>query len=123
MNKIEALNLLNYHSDYNQENSFLYCIREKSKLEEKSFYEIMDCIIAISEDDLSIEQIKSIYGIIFWCRGWMNTGVIQQKLDVLSTKNLMIYIDIIENALYYLLEGDVEEAFWAYNEFLDGRYQ
>ncbi|MBR4085510.1 MAG: hypothetical protein IKK33_14640 [Lachnospiraceae bacterium] len=123
MNKIEAVNLLSFHGNFNQENSFLYNIRVKCKVEEKLFYEIMDCIIKISDNALNNEQIKSIYSIVFWCRSWINTGVLQQKLDILSTKKLMIYIDIIENSLYYLLEGDVEEAFWAYNEFLDGRYQ
>lgn len=122
MSKQEAIRLLCFHGDFNEENSFMYCIREKGRVEDKLFHEIMNCIITISDDMLNNEEIKSIYSIIFWCRSWLNTGILEKKLDIMSKERLLIYLDIIENSLYYLLDGDVEEAFWAYNEFLDGRY-
>ena len=78
--------------------------------------------IVLSKELIEKEQIKDIYSIVFWCRSWLDAGWIEKQLGSDTKERLRIYTGIIENALYYLLENNVEEAFWAYNEFLDGRY-
>lgn len=123
MNKQKAMILLQMHSDFNDNNSFLHQIKEYCEIDQKKFHEIMECIIAISEDKIDIERFKSVYGIVFWCRAWLDSGILDKKMNLTTQKQLTIYTEIIESALFYLLQENVEEAFWSYNEFLDGRYE
>ena len=123
MKKDEAVILLKNHSDFStrNENSFLYLLKEKEIVNKNLFFEIMDCILVVS-DSIDILEIKYIYSIVFWSRSWLDTGYFQDKLSIDSIKKLKVYIQIIEETLYYLLHEKKEEAFWAYNEYLDGRY-
>lgn len=122
MNRENAINLLKIHSDLNKENGYLYTIKEKKFVNSDFFREIMDSIIILSKELIEKEQIKDIYSIVFWCRSWLDAGWIGKQLGSTTKETLRVYTEIIENALYYLLENNAEEAFWAYNEFLDGRY-
>lgn len=122
MNRENAINLLKLHSDLNKENGYLYTIKEKNIVNADLFREIMDSLIVLSKELIEKEQIKDIYSIVFWCRSWLDAGWIEKQLGSTTKETLIVYTEIIENALYYLLENNVEEAFWAYNEFLDGRY-
>lgn len=122
MNREKAINLLKIHSDLNKENGYLYTIKEKNIVNSDLFREIMDSLIVLSKEFIQKEQIKDIYSIVFWCRSWLDAGWIEKQLGSATKERLRIYTGIIENTLYYLLENNVEEAFWAYNEFLDGRY-
>lgn len=122
MNRENAINLLKLHSDLNKENGYLYTIKEKNIVNSDLFREIMDSLIVLSKELIEKEQIKDIYSIVFWCRSWLDAGWIEKQLGSTTKEILIVYTEIIENALYYLLENNVEEAFWAYNEFLDGRY-
>lgn len=122
MNRECAIKILKLHSDFNKENSFLYDIKENNIVDSKSFQNIMESLIVLSKDPIEKEQIKDVYSIVFWCRSWMDAGWIEKQLGIANKETLRIYTEVIENALYYLLENDAEEAFWAYNEFLDGRY-
>lgn len=122
MNMENAKNKLKFHGDMNQKNSFLYLVKEEGKCDEKLFTEIMDSIQVLSNQSIDIQQIQLIYPLIFWCRSWMNAGMLNKNVRKMQTNsNLEIYIAILEETLFYLLNGDSEEAFWAYNEFLDGR--
>ena len=122
MNRVNAIDVLKLHSDFNKENSFLYAIKESNIVDYNLFQEIMDSLIVLSKDTIEKEQIKNVYSIVFWCRSWLDAGWIEKQLGSAAKETLRVYTEIIENALYYLLENDAEEAFWAYNEFLDGRY-
>ncbi len=122
MSKEEALELLEFHGDFSRENSFLYYVKEVSLVNENVFHEIMNCVITLSNSSINIQEVAYIYNIIFWCRSWLDSGVLEKRMELLSRNILRTYIEIIENALYYLLHDNVEEAFWAYSEFLDGRY-
>lgn len=122
MDRENAIKLLKLHSDLNKENGYLYTIKEKNIVNPDLFREIMDCLIVLSKELIEKEQIKDIYSIVFWCRSWLDAGWIEKQLGSDTKERLRIYTGIIENALYYLLENNVEEAFWTYNEFLDGRY-
>lgn len=122
MNRVNAIDVLKLHSDFNKENSFLYAIKESNIVDYNLFQEIMDSLIVLSKDTIEKEQIKNVYSIVFWCRSWLDAGWIEKQLGSATKETLRVYTEIIENALYYLLENNAEEAFWAYNEFLDGRY-
>ncbi|MBQ9983119.1 MAG: hypothetical protein IJP29_00870 [Lachnospiraceae bacterium] len=122
MNRVNAIDVLKLHSDFNKENSFLYAIKESNIVDYNLFQEIMDSLIVLSKDTIEKEQIKNVYSIVFWCRSWLDAGWIEKQLGSAAKETLRVYTEIIENALYYLLENNAEEAFWAYNEFLDGRY-
>lgn len=122
MNRVNAIDVLKLHSDFNEENSFLYAIKESNTVDYNLFQEIMDSLIVLSKDTIEKEQIKNVYSIVFWCRSWLDAGWIEKQLGSAAKETLRVYTEIIENALYYLLENNAEEAFWAYNEFLDGRY-
>lgn len=119
MNREEAINLLNVHSDFNKENGYLYLIKECNIVDYTLFNEIMESLKVISGANIEQEQIKNVYSIVFWCRSWLDAG----WLGSAAEEKLIIYTEIIESALYYLLEKNNEEAFWAYEEFLNGRYR
>lgn len=123
MNREKAINLLKIHSDLNEENGYLYFIKECNIVDYNLFEEIMESLKVLSKDNIEQEQIKNIYSIVFWCRSWLDAGLIQKQLGMVAQDTLKVYTEIIECALYYLLEKNIEDAFWAYEEFLDGRYQ
>lgn len=129
MNKKEAKEKLQLHSDFITENedSFLYSLKQKFKINKNNFFEIMEIIKCLAEDcfykKIDGEVIKNIYTIIFWCRSWLGEGALLDiNLNLDEKKLLLKYTEIIEETLYYLLNGEIEEAFWIYNEYLDGRY-
>lgn len=88
MKKDEAVILLKNHSDFStrNENSFLYLLKEKENVNKNLFFEIMDCILVVS-DSIDILEIKYIYSIVFWSRSWLDTGYFQDKLSIDSIKN------------------------------------
>lgn len=122
MNRERAIDVLKVHSDFNKESGYLYAIKEDNIVNSNLFHEIMESLIVLGKESIEKAQIKDIYSITFWCRSWIDSGWIEKKIGADEKEKLKMHVGIIENALYYLLEDDVEEAFWAYNEFLDGRY-
>lgn len=123
MSKEEAMEILEFHGDFSRKNSFLYYVKEESLVNENIFHEIMKCVITLAKSGINIQEVACIYSIIFWCRSWLDSGVMEKRMELRSRDLLRIYIEIIENALYYLLHGNEDEAFWVYSEFLDGRYE
>jgi len=129
MDEISAKKLLKMHSDIDCrcESSFLYRLGHDNILIPELFSEVMECIRCLSDrfyyERMNGEVIKYTYSILFWCRGWLSKdALLDKKLDCLSKKKLTDWIEIIEEALYYLMEGSQESAFFSYEEYLDGRY-
>lgn len=129
MNKKQAKEKLIAHSDFifSNEYSFLYVLKQKNVVNDRMFTEIMVALQTLSDEcyykSVDGEILKSIYAIIFWCRSWLSDGaMLDKKLTFEDKVRLLQYTQIIEETLYYLLNGEKEEAFWKYNEYLDGRY-
>lgn len=128
MNAKKAKETLLIHSDFYTENekSFLYLIKDKNCCSQKLFIEIMEIMEILSDKYYFAENdgeiIKATYSIIFWCRSWLGSGMIEKNMGKKIQEELLCYVQIIEETFYYLVAGDKEEAFWSYNEYLDGRY-
>ena len=133
----KAKELLSLHSGRNSdihnpkwENGFLGSLRPfRGELHEENFIEIMECLKTL-KDEISapaIEQgiVSDIVGIIHLTRAWASPdGMLGSNhlLTEAQTKCLFTWVDIIENCFMYLLEDDEEDAFFDYEEYLDGRY-
>ena len=90
----------------NYEQAKRYIIKNSNLDNEKGFLYLLKCI----------------YTIIFWCRSWLSKdGMLDKRLTCSQKEKLINYTEILEETLYYLLLGNKEEAFWRYNEYLDGR--
>ena len=129
MDKKKAKEILIVHSDFisGNQNGYLNVLKQKNIVNDAMFTDIMDAIQTLSDECyykmVDGEIVKSIYAIIFWCRSWLSDGAMLDKKMTLEDKvKLLKYTQIIEEAFYYLLNGEKEEAFWIYNEYLDGRY-
>lgn len=128
MNTKQAKEILLIHSDFytKNEKSFLYLIKSGKCCSQKLFFEIMEIMEILSDEYYFAENdgeiIKATYSIIFWCRSWLSSGMIEKNMGKKIQKELLCYVQIIEETFYYLVIGDKEEAFWSYKEYLDGRY-
>ena len=134
----EAKKLLSYHSCVNSdihnakwEHGFLGSLRPfQGELVEDNFYEVMDCIKAVKgelcQDKVDREIISAIVNIVLHTRCWMAPEGMLGRNHLLSeeqTRYLVAWVDIIEETFAYLLDGaDDDTAFFAYKEYLDGRY-
>lgn len=138
MNKEEAKKLLSYHSGTNDdihnpkwEYGFLGSLRPfRGKLYEENFIEVMECMKVLKEEFsapmIDRKMVSDIVGITFFARVWAAPEGMLGRNHLLTseqTGKLLLWIDIIEECLTYLLDDCEEEAFWAYNEYLDGRIQ
>ena len=124
MNKQKVIEALKLHTDFcsPNDNSFLYKIMSDKTVSKDLFEEIMDLIVGIKDEfsqENEHELIKYIYSLIFWCRSWSDGGFLSGTEE---GKRLRRYAQILEETLYYLLQNDKENAFFLYNEYLDGRF-
>lgn len=114
------------NSNLDNEIGFLYLLKNNYVINTEYFFEIMESLENVANHlhykELNGEILKCIYTIIFWCRSWLSKDGLLDKRLMCSQKEILIsYIEILEETLYYLLLGNKEEAFWRYNEYLDGR--
>jgi len=117
IDKFKSIEILKKHSNYENENGYIYHLKKDKGFNFDYFCDIMDSVIELSKDKTILNYYKDIYAIIFWSRTWLDSGLIKDDREKIT-----IQTGIIENALYYLLNDNAEEAFFAYYEFLDGRY-
>ena len=136
MNVAEAKELLSFHSGRNSDinnpkwkNGFLGSLRPfRGTLIEDNFIEVMECMSVLADElgksSLDRNLVNDIIGIIHLARAWSEPeGMLGRNhlLTVEQTEQLREWIFIIEEALCYLLEGCVEEAFFDYEEYLRER--
>lgn len=136
MNVEEAKELLSYHSGTNDdihnpkwEFGFLGSLRPfRGELQEENFIEVMECI-KVLKDEFSAPMIdkrmvSDIVGMAYFARSWVSPEGVLGSNHLLTgeqTGKLLLWVDIIEECLTYLLDDAEEEAFFLYNEYLDGR--
>ena len=131
----EAKELLSYHSgrntDVNNEKwikGFLGSLRPfKGELIEENFIEVMECMKVLQEefkeDKVDKNIINDIIGIAHLARTWAHPEGMLGSNKLLSeeqTAKLNLWVDIIEEALMWLLDDAPEEAFWSYDMYLKG---
>lgn len=135
MNVEEAKRLLSLHSgryedihDPKWQNGFLGSLRPFSGLNESNLTEVMECLEVLKEElaapSVDRNIISDIIGMTYLARVWASPDGMLGRNNILTaaqTKKLLLWVDIIEECLMYLLDGDEEEAFFWYNEYLDGR--
>ena len=126
MTKEEAYILLSFHSCRNNdienekwENGFLSSLRPfQGKLYECNFIEIMECLKVLADDFMkpTINQtlLSDVYSIIHLGRRWIDGAdfVTQEQ-----QKQIIEWVDMIQDCFYYLLEGDIDTAFLEYEEY------
>lgn len=135
MNIQEAKELLSFHSGRNKDvdnskwkNGFLGSLQYfQGTLSEENFMEVMECL-KVLKDDFFAEMIDrevalNIMTIICCSRGWATSGgMLVTVLSQAQTEKLLLWCDIMEECLMYLLDRKDEDAFFVYNEYLDGRW-
>ena len=133
MTKEEAYTLLSFHSCRNNdieneksENGFLGSLRPfQGKLYECNFIEIMECLKVLADDFMkpTIKQtlLSDVYSIIHLGKRWIDGAdfVTQEQ-----QKQIIKWVDMIQDCFYYLLERDVDTAFLEYEEYrISTRYE
>ncbi len=126
LNYEQAKRYIIKNSNLDNEKGFLYLLKNNYVINTEYFIEIMESLENVVNDlyykELNGEILKCIYTIIFWCRSWLSKdGMLDKRLTCSQKEKLINYTEILEETLYYLLLGNKEEAFWRYNEYLDGR--
>ena len=132
----EAKELLSFHSGRNSDvnnikwqKGFLGCLRPfDGTIRKENFIEVMECLKVLKEEfckpAIDKEIVNDIVGIIHLTRAWASPDGMLGRNKLLTanqTQQLLLWVDIIEECLMYLLDDDEEDAFWVYNEYLDGR--
>ena len=137
MTNDEAKQILKYHSFLHENpnepkmtTGFLGALRPfQGTLTDDNFHEIMKClkVLANEFENNIIEQevVSALWGICHYSRAWAlyNNGMLQRNnlLTQEQIEILDIWICMISYAVTWLLEGNVEEAFFEYNEYLSER--
>lgn len=137
MDKIQAKELLSFHSTRNEdvhnpkwENGFLGSLRPfRGELYEENFFEIMECLKTLKDDFVAptLEQgvVSDIVSLIHLTRVWASPYGMLGRNHLLTeeqTKLLFAWVDIIETCFMFLLEDDPETAFAIYKDYQDGEY-
>lgn len=137
MNINEAKELLSYHSGRNGdidnpkwENGFLGSLRPfRGELKNENFIEVMECLKVLKDEfaksKIDKQIVADIVGITCLTRIWVSPDGMLGRNNLLTkeqTEMLLIWVDIIEECLMWLLDDAVEEAFCTYNDYLEGRF-
>ena len=137
MDKNKAKEFLSFHSTRNEdidnlkwEKGFLGSLRPFcGELYEENFFEVMECLRTLRNkfSGAAIERgmISDIVAIIHYTRVWSAPDGMLGSNHLLTeeqTKHLLMWTDIIESCFMFLLEGDAEDAFIGYEDYLDGTY-
>lgn len=133
MDKTEAAKLLSYHSCRSEDvqnikwrNGFLGSLLPfHGILYEDNFIEVIECLQVCSDEVLK-EKIDhglvcDITTIIYMGRCWTEKGGKAEPYGLCSyeqSKQINEWITIIEDAVFNLLEGNIEKAFWKYDEYM-----
>lgn len=135
MNIDEAKELLSYHSGRNENidnpkwiNGFLGSLRPfRGELLESNFIEVMECMKVLQDefeqDKVDKYVLADIVGITHLARVWASPdGMLgsNKLLTVEQTTKLNLWVDIIQEALMWLLDDAPEEAFGTYEMYLEG---
>lgn len=134
MNIEEAKELLSFHSCRNSdihnpkwEHGFIGSLRPLEGIHEDNFIEIMECLKVLKEEfyrpAIDREIISDVISIVSTTRSWVSPDGMLGRNHLLTneqTQQLLLWIDIIEDSLMYLLDGAEEEAFNTYDLYLDG---
>ena len=95
------------------------------KLYECNFIEIMECLKVLADDFMkpTIKQtlLSDVYSIIHLGKRWIDGAdfVTQEQ-----QKQIIKWVDMIQDCFYYLLERDVDTAFLEYEEYrISTRYE
>lgn len=137
MDKEKAKELLSFHSGRNSDiqnpkwkGGFLGSLRPfRGKLPEENFIEIMECLKVLKNEfsapSIEKEVIADLVAIIHLTRVWASPSGMLGRNHLLTqeqTEFLLVWIDIIETGLMYLLDGDEEDAFRDYEDYLNDEY-
>lgn len=137
MDKEKAKELLSFHSGRNSDiqnpkwkDGFLGSLRPfRGKLPEENFIEIMECLKALKNEfsapSIEKEVIADLVAIIHLTRVWASPNGMLGRNHLLTqeqTELLLVWIDIIETGLMYLLDDDEEDAFGDYEDYLNDEY-
>lgn len=137
MNIQEAKELLSFHSKRNKDvdnskwkNGFLgslWNFKELRTLSEENFIEVMECLKVLKDECfaeiIDREVILDVVTIMCYSRGWATSGgMLVTVLSQAQTEKLLLWCDIMEECLMYLLDRKGDDAFFVYNEYLDGRW-
>lgn len=137
MDKEKAKELLSFHSGRNSDiqnpkwkDGFLGSLRPfRGKLPEENFIEIMECLKALKNEfstpSIEKEVIADLVAIIHLTRVWASPSGMLGRNHLLTqeqTELLLVWIDIIETGLMYLLDDDEEDAFGDYEDYLNDEY-
>lgn len=132
MKKEDAKQILSFHANKNKDKSFLNFLKQGYMVPDTCFDEIVDAMKCLGEsvccDNMDGETIRDYYTIIFQCRSWLSKdGLLRneklgRKLAEEDADLLVKYVEIMENILYYLILGNPDDAFFPYEEFLNGWY-
>lgn len=130
----EAKELLSYHSCRNAdfknpkwENGFLGSLRPfQGSLHKENFIEVMECLKALKEEftkpSVNRDMIADIVGISYFARVWASPDGMLGRNHLLTkaqTEELLLWTDMIDECLTYLLEEAWDEAFFSYDEYID----
>lgn len=135
--KNEAKELLSFHSTRNEdidnlkwEKGFLGSLRPFcGELYEENFFEVMECLKTLKDEfsEAAIDRgiISDVVAIIHYARVWSaSEGMLGSNhlLTEEQTRHLLAWTDIIETCFMFLLEDNVEDAFFDYEDYLNGTY-
>lgn len=128
----EAKERLTYHSGRNENvedpkwvNGFLGSLRPfRGELIEDNFIEVMECMKVLQgefeQDKIDRNMLSDIVGITYLARTWAAPYGMLEANKLLSeeqTAKLNLWVDIIQEALMWLLDGAPEEAFLTYEMY------
>lgn len=125
MTKEEAYILLSFHSCRNDdienekwENGFLGSLRPfRGELNAGNFAEIMKCLKVLADEFkkpmVNQALISDVYSIVHLGRRWIDGD---DFVTPEQQKQILFWIDTIQDCLYYLLEGDEDTAFFEYKK-------
>ncbi|MCL1994502.1 MAG: hypothetical protein FWG66_16280 [Spirochaetes bacterium] len=130
----EARLLLSFHSGRNPDvnnpkwtGGFLGALRPfKKTLPEENFHEIINCLKALKDDfeaeQISRDVIADLWGICHLGRAWAlhKDGMLQSNNLITQEQIQTIedWINIISHTVNNLLDGQGDEAFWEYEEYV-----
>lgn len=128
--KEQAYLLISLHAcsskDINNEKwkkGFLGCLKPfKGQVYFENFYEIMECLKLLSSDFVDIvvprRLVDDINSIIYLGRRWINSSEVQNSnLMDEQYRDVMCWINMLEDCLFHLLHGDIAKAFAPYEKY------
>ncbi len=133
----EAKKLLSFHAgradmEHREwRNGFLMSLRPfQGALVEEYFIEVMECLEVLkgefSAPLIDKEIIASVVGITCLTRMWSSPEGMLGRNGLLTEEQnrlLLAWIDIMEECLFFLLDGVEDEAFFSYHEYLEDGYE